>query len=303
MRVLLTARPTLTPPSRWVYMGDTPCDNAALHRMASSLTSDRLLHIFNTYRIAEVLRSNRAAALSTLGLALAVPFAIRDYHVYLSYGPGGLPYNVGGWIVTNILRLFAREQLSTAPYEDQKLRFSKEPGYLPADFPPKRRSSRPKLGPHPIPQRQLDQLPGEEIRQELIDRFAQVGSAASQKGLVEIKQSLYERRHSALFVSLTRPWHALAQQTRGEISHVHAGLDGSVHVVLHPSDCWKVIESGWGQRHGFAGVEMIKSIAGASLPVNYVLVYAPRDPAEVDIVMTIVKASIQFMAGTREAVE
>src|SRR5262245_4898953 len=102
--------------------------------MASSLTLDRFVQTFNA-----TLRSHRTAAISTLGIALVLPFAVNDYRVYLSYGPGGLPYNVAGWLVTNVLRLFAREQLSTKAYEDKRLPFSREPGYLPTSFPPQRR--------------------------------------------------------------------------------------------------------------------------------------------------------------------
>jgi hypothetical protein len=72
---------------------------------------------------------------------------------------------------------------------------------------------------------------------------------------------------------------------------------------LHPKDCKKVIDSEWGQRHGLSGVEIMKRIVGFSLPVNYVLVYAPRNEAEVDVALEIVKASIRFMTGSNELFE
>jgi hypothetical protein len=271
--------------------------------MASSLSFERLANAIKPHRLTAIFHAHPAAALSTLGVAFALPFAISDYRLFISYGPSGVPHNVFGWLIATLTRPLGREQRSSALYKDKKLPFANEPGYLPANFPPHRGPERPKVGPHPIPQRQLDQLPGDDVRQELIDRFAELGNKAEQKGLVEVRQSLYERRHSALFVSKTRDWHALAQQTRGEISHVHAGLDGSIHVMLHPADCNKLFESGWAQRHAFSGVGMIKFLVGASLPVNYVLVYAPRDKAEIDIAISIVKASIQFMADTRESLE
>ena len=262
--------------------------------MASGLSLDRVSGLFSTHR---------TAAISTLGIAVAIPFAINDYRTYLSYGPGGLPYNITGWLITSILRVFSREQLSTSIYDDKKLSFTDEPGLLPTNFLSQRSSCRPRIGPHPVPQRQLEQLPSEEIRQKLIASFEQLGHQAQVKGLIEVRQSLFERQHSALFVSKTREWHSLAQQTRGEISHIHAGLDGSIHVVLHPTDCRRVIESGWGQRHGLDGVTVLKKIAGFSLPVNYVLIYAPRDEAEIEVAMMIVKASVGFMTGAREASE
>lgn len=41
----------------------------------------------------------------------------------------------------------------------------------------------------------------------------------------------------------------------------------------------------------------MKYLAGFTLPVNYVLLYAPRDAEELDIVMETVRASIAFMTG------
>ncbi|KAF1966205.1 hypothetical protein BU23DRAFT_584526 [Bimuria novae-zelandiae CBS 107.79] len=197
-------------------------------------------------QLQRLLRFHPTAVLSTVGIAVLLPIAFRDYRTWLSYGPGGLPHN-----------------LSQAPCDDEQLPFANEPGYLLADCPP---------------QRQLDQLPTAEQRQTFIDRFTQLGQEAEEKGLVE---------------------HAVAQQTRGEISHVHAGLDGSVHVVLHPADCKKVIERGWGQRFPFSGADL-NPILPISVPVTYLLIYAPRDEADVDTVITIIRAGVHFMAGTRE---
>jgi hypothetical protein len=269
--------------------------------MASSVSFERLASTLNTRQLAATFNAHPVAVISTLGFAFALPFAIRDYRIFKSYGPNGLGTNVFAWLVTTLTRTVAREQRSTAPYEDQTLPFADQPGYLPTDFPPPRGSARPTMGPHPIPQRQLDQLPSEGVRQELIKRFAELGKQGEQKGIVEVRMSVLERQHSALFVSQTRDWHAIAQQMRGEISHVHAGLDGSIHVVLHPADCKILFERGWAQRFAFAGVGVIKRLIGHSLPVNFVLVYAPRNEAELDIVIAIVTASVQFMAGTRES--
>ena len=271
--------------------------------MASSLSFEQLANAFNPRQLTSTLGAHPAAVLSTLGVAIALPFVISDYRLFISYGPNGVPSNVVGWLFVTFTRLLAREQRSPAPYDDKALPFANEPGYLPTDFPRPRGSKRPTLGPHPAPQRQLDQLPGDDMRQRLIKRFAELGHKAEQKGLVEIRQSLYERQHKALFVSKTRDWHALAHQTRGEISHVHAGGDGTIHVVLHPADCKKLLERGWSQRHAWSGVGAIKLLVGATLPLNYVLVYAPRNEAELDIAMGIVTAAIQFMTGTREPLE
>lgn len=262
--------------------------------MASQQYLQRLVNIINTHR---------TASISAAGIAILIPFAVSDYRLFLSYGPGGVPYNAVGWIVANLFRLLSREQLSTAPYDNPKLPLAEESNFLPPSFPPKRTSPRPRFGPHAVPQRQLSQLPDDDVRELLIQSFALLGKRAEEKGLVEIRRSRYERRHEAMFVSSTRKWNAVAEQTNGEITHVHAGLDGSIHVTLHPKDCKAVMEAGWGQRHPLSGVETIKKLFGFSLPVNYVLIYAPRDRSEVDIALAMVKASIGYMTGSRGVLE
>ncbi|KAF2116607.1 hypothetical protein BDV96DRAFT_645032 [Lophiotrema nucula] len=250
--------------------------------------------------ILDVIKTHRAASIIALGAAIAIPLAIKDYRTYLSYGPGGLPYNAAGWLIANIARLISREPLSTSVYNNPSLPFANEPGYLPADFPHRRNSERPRLGPHPIPQRQLDQLPSNDICAKLVTCFTQLSDQAQAKGLTVYEQSKYELRHKAIFVSRSRDWHEMAQQTNGEISHVHQGLDNSIHVVLHPADAKAVIDAGWGQRHGLSGLNLSKRVR---LPITYVLIYAPRNETDVAVAMTIVKASIRFMTGSREQLE
>ena len=81
-----------------------------------------------------------------------------------------------------------------------------------------------------------------------------------------------------------------------EISHVHSSGDYSIHVTLSPQDCIKVLDAGWGQRHGLSGVESLKWIAGVSVSHQYVLLYAPRDVPEIQVVMNIVQASVNYMS-------
>jgi hypothetical protein len=270
--------------------------------MASSLSLFNLPYNLRNVNIRDYVAYRRGYVLATTAVLIIVPLAVRDYLQYLSYGPGGLPYNALGWLVTSLMRLISREQLSTRPYEDPELLSSGETGFL-SPILPERDSSRPRLGPHPVPQRQLSQLPSVEMRQRLITRFEALGRVAKERGLVDVKTSLYERQHSALFVSQNVEWPPVAYQSRGEISHIHAGKDGSIHVVLHPRDCMTVLEKKWGQRHALSGVESIKRVAGFAIPLNYILIYAPRDDAELEATMSIVKASIQYMTGSREQLE
>jgi hypothetical protein len=70
-----------------------------------------------------------------------------------------------------------------------------------------------------------------------------------------------------------------------EIAHAHPA-DNSLHVWLSDVDARKVIESGWGQRFPLA---FVKS--------GWILVYAPRNAAELDVVQGIVRAGVAWITG------
>ncbi len=97
-----------------------------------------------------------------VGLAsLLGPAVWRDYSLYLSYGPGGLPQNILGWIVSGgLLRMMSVEMLSTAQHEKN----SDKTSWLPQFSPPPRSGSRPQVGSHPVPQRQLEQSPDDSVK-------------------------------------------------------------------------------------------------------------------------------------------
>jgi phospholipase/carboxylesterase len=68
-----------------------------------------------------------------------------------------------------------------------------------------------------------------------------------------------------------------------EFAHVHPARDGSLHMALPPKIVDAVIENGWAERHPLAGKH--------GLPNNIVMVYGPRDDAELEIVVALVRAS------------
>jgi phospholipase/carboxylesterase len=68
-----------------------------------------------------------------------------------------------------------------------------------------------------------------------------------------------------------------------EFAHLHPARDGSLHMALPPGIVDAVIENGWAERHPLAGKH--------GLPSNIVMVYGPRDDAELEIVFALVSAS------------
>ena len=68
-----------------------------------------------------------------------------------------------------------------------------------------------------------------------------------------------------------------------------------MHMCLSLKDAATVVSSGWGEPHILAGTDM----GGMMLARGLVLVYAPRTPEEVDVVLNILQASLAFATSER----
>ncbi|GAB1204815.1 hypothetical protein APSETT445_003478 [Aspergillus pseudonomiae] len=242
------------------------------------------------------------SALSAAVVAFTLPRVYRDYRTFLSYGPGGVPYNLIGWFAASvILPPWGREMFSTGVY-DAKIAAGETTSYLGDEWNSMRkRDHRPEVGPHIVPQRQITEFPSEEIKEKLNRDF--YAFANRNQHLVALAPSKLELHADALFLAdglLPTP---AAKQMRGEIAHIHRLKDFSLHLTLAPADCKKVIEAGWGQRHRLSGVQVPKALFGGkviSLPSEYVLIYAPRTEQEAAFVMEIIDASVKHMTGSLE---
>lgn len=73
------------------------------------------------------------------------------------------------------------------------------------------------------------------------------------------------------------------RRTGGEHAHIHP--DGSSHLILSLADAAAAIGHGWAERHKLSGVVF---------PWGYVLIYAPRDAAELAQWKELVLASVRF---------
>lgn len=153
---------------------------------------------------------------------------------------------------------------------------------------PIRSSPRPKLMPRILPQRQVPD---------------KILSTASQTRLHSIVSSLAEA-HSDVFE--VKPSHTEGKTTEGlyarhdlktlnpvardkildhEIGHTHPA-DDSLHVWLSDRDAIEVVSKGWGQRFCLTFVKK-----------GWVMIYAPRNMDEVEVVERIVKAAARFITG------
>lgn len=64
---------------------------------------------------------------------------------------------------------------------------------------------------------------------------------------------------------------------------------------LHPDDAKVVLEKGWGERHPLSKGGWMRRF----VPREFVLVYAPRDEAELRVVGRIIEAAGWWVAGGR----
>jgi hypothetical protein len=111
------------------------------------------------------------SAAAVLGSALVLPTIYRDYRTFRSYGPGGIPNNVIGWLTVRALfQPFKREMFSTEEYvkrvEAAEGHGKGDEGFLELSseqLASRSVTDRPVVGPHVVPQRQLTQIPDEDL--------------------------------------------------------------------------------------------------------------------------------------------
>ncbi|KAL4784892.1 hypothetical protein BJX76DRAFT_197318 [Aspergillus varians] len=242
---------------------------------------------------------------STRILLVAVPagvvaFFLRgaydDYQSYLALGPGGPPYNIAGWLcVKALFNPLKREMFGTRIY-DRKVEAGEKDGFL-GDL-PLRKGPPPAMGTFAVPQRQINQWPGQDVKDKLMAEY----EAFLQRNahVVDSVPSILERHTPAAHVCSHVPLTPVAKEMKREICHVHGSSDHSLHVTLAPADCKRVIEAGWGQRFPLAGSSAFKNMSFgrmAAIPTEYLFIYAARNEEEIQIQIQILKASVQYVTA------
>jgi len=218
-------------------------------------------------------------------LILALPFyalylITRDYHAFKSLGPGGTPSTPLGYLKIKLLGLVAlRNVHKPAPIPSH---FRPQTGYL--KNLPSRSGTRPTIR-GIAPQRQMDQKSSLPVFLRLSTSMRELASHPK-NALVE-KTSCFEKHSAGLFAVTP-----ITRTCGGEVCHAHPS-DGSLHMTLHPADAKVVIENGWGERHPLAKGGWMRRF----VPKEFIMIYAPRDEAEVALVMEIVCAAAWWVSG------
>ncbi|KAG5973947.1 hypothetical protein E4U58_003879 [Claviceps cyperi] len=224
----------------------------------------------------------------------------NDYENFLSLGPGGTPSSMYGYLQITWWRLWALRDPFTTPSSSSSSSSSSTTttigssgGGILRQLSPQQPDLPYRSGPRPIvagiaPQRQLDQHGSRHSYQTL--RRAMVKLATTKPLLFGTERSCVEKHGLALFAK-----HALRTNCQGEIVHVHES-DHSMHMCLHLDDIEVVLGRGWGQRHPLARRGWL-----LRMPVsqNFVMVYAPRNQHELQIVYRIIEAAIWYTSEER----
>lgn len=224
--------------------------------------------------------------LTTLFTLLLPPLLIfyvhSDYKAFLSLGPGGTPATPLGYLRIKALSLIClRDPLRPMAIPPH---FRPQRGYFNSSSIPTRKGTRPVVQ-GIAPQRQQTQKSTAEVYKSLVVRVREL--AQDPRNKLQERTSCFEKHSSGLFTSIP-----ITRTCGGEICHAHPS-DGSMHLTLHPSDAKVVLENGWGERHPLARGGWCRRF----VPKEFVLIYAPRDESEVDVVMGIVAASIWWVSG------
>jgi len=74
-----------------------------------------------------------------------------------------------------------------------------------------------------------------------------------------------------------------------EFAHLHPPYDGSLHLTLPEATARRVVAKGWGELHPVA--------RRGWLPPTAIMVYGPRDEAELEVIWAILRASYAFARG------
>lgn len=225
----------------------------------------------------------------TAGASLSLLlWAINDYWAWISFGTGGTPANIHGYLrITNfrIKRFFTFDSLKDASrLSGNGRRYINKPLI-------RREGQPPKIISRTLPQRQYP----EPLAANISARLHKIPQSfvAKYPELLRLDKSVTEGHTTDAIYAHTnlasREGGAHDLQLGNEIAHVHPA-ENSLHVWLTEADCKTVVSAGWGERFPLASLGMIDQ--------GWTFLYAPRTMQHIDVIEEIVKAGIQNVTGT-----
>lgn len=207
----------------------------------------------------------------------------KDYEAWVALGVGGIPHTLEGFRMVKQLGGRMKDPLDAN-------RIAGDIG-KPGDIAvlkklPKRAGIKPSIAPFAVPHRQTDQHNDEATRR--LQQQAFDNQVADPKYKLQYKMSYLERHNPGIFLrDSTAGNPTIVPISHGEIGHIHPS-DGSMHIIMSPSDTKTVIEAGWGELHGLAG--------DGRAAKTYMMIYSPRNKEEVEVTKKILAAAVKYAA-------
>ena len=134
------------------------------------------------------------------------------------------------------------------------------------------------------PHTQLDQNPGPPVVEELARRAFALPAVEERPSAISVPGA------RAMWLSEGVPEGPREGFMIGrEFAHIHPLPDGSLHAALPPETAEEAVEKGWAEQHPVARMGYI--------PENVVMIYAPRDEKELEIVLGLVEESRRYAIG------
>jgi hypothetical protein len=155
---------------------------------------------------------------------------------------------------------------------------------MPTAAPPVRPGPRPDTTPS-NPHTQLTQQPADErLREELASRLFALPDVEERPSIISVPgaRALWLREGST-----TGP--ADAFMAGREFAHLHPGADHSLHAMLPLPVARQAVETGWAEVHPVARMGLIGEGA--------VMLYAPRDAGELDVIERLIGISHAYARG------
>jgi 2,4-didehydro-3-deoxy-L-rhamnonate hydrolase len=210
----------------------------------------------------------------------------EEYKQWVGLGLGGLPHTVEGFKSLQNMNKVMKSGIDwkrIEPYIGEKGDLNTLHNL------PKREGTKPIIAPFAVPHRQIDQHNSETVRKIQSDIFD--ATVANSEGKLIFKNSFLEIHNPGIFLKDSASGNqTIVPISHAEIGHIHH-FDGSMHLILSPSDTKEVIQKGWGELHGLAA-------AGTRAAKTYMMIYSPRDEKEVAITKQILEAAVKYQSIT-----
>ena len=136
-----------------------------------------------------------------------------------------------------------------------------------------------------IPQQQESDNSPPDLQEQLFEHAAALAGVSSRQSAISVPGARAFMVEPDADASLD----AFLVPRAGEFAHLHPDYDGSLHLALPPALAADAVAKGWAVAHPLAGIRLARGM---------VMVYGPRDSAELDIVTGIVRTSHAFATGT-----